>query len=189
MRIRFCVVRPAFLGAAATSRLRGAAALPAAAVCVATSRLICCSMFLNPFLAAFPPVCAPPGASRLAGTSFAVEKRAASPPKVRGCRRLVRRIKKHLSFEIKDRCCNLRCHLYWLCDAEPSHEHANTCSALNAGSRSRYSVGSASCTPRLPFPFPSAIHLPSSLLRESQLRPLSVSAHDGLTFASSVSRY
>ena len=41
----------------------------------------------------------------------------------------------------------------------------------------------------LPFPFPSAIHLPSSLLRESQLRPLSVSAHDGLIFASSVSRY
>ena len=41
----------------------------------------------------------------------------------------------------------------------------------------------------VPFPFPSANHLPPSFLRESQLRPLSVSAHDGLTFASSVSRY
>ena len=96
--------------------------------------------------------------------------------------------KKDLSFSSKDR--SLTCGATFTIDssdAEPSHEHANTCSALNAGSRSRYSVGSAPCAPCLPFPFPSANHLPSSLLRESQLRPLSVSAHDGLTFASSVS--
>ena len=38
---------------------------------------------------------------------------------------------------------------------EPSHEHANTCPASNAGSRSGYSA-------LRPFPFPSANHLPTS---------------------------
>ena len=66
IRIRSCVVRPAFFCGAATSRLRGpAGASPVVAVCVATSRLICCSMFLIPFLAEVPPVVAPPGASGL----------------------------------------------------------------------------------------------------------------------------
>ena len=40
-----------------------------------------------------------------------------------------------------------------------------------------------------PFPFPSAIHLPAGYLRDSQQRPLSVSAFSGLTFASTVSSY
>lgn len=81
MRIRSCVVSPVFFcDGAATSRLRAPpTAAPAAwggtslrapvgaavVVAGAVSRLICCSMFLIPFLAEAPPVVAPPGASGL----------------------------------------------------------------------------------------------------------------------------
>ena len=64
MRMRSCVDRPALLGAAAS---------PAVAVCVATSRLICCSMFLNPLLAESPPVACPSRGVWFAGTNFADE--------------------------------------------------------------------------------------------------------------------
>ena len=77
MRMRSCVDRPALLGAAATSRLRGADASPAVAVCVATSRLICCSMFLNPLLAESPPVAYPSRGVWFAGTNFADEDHSA----------------------------------------------------------------------------------------------------------------
>ena len=77
MRMRSCVDRPALLGAAATSRLRGADASPAVAVCVATSRLICCSMFLNPLLAESPPVACPSRGVWFAGTNFADEDHSA----------------------------------------------------------------------------------------------------------------
>ena len=61
--------------------------------------------------------------------------------------------------------------------AGPTREHAITCSASNAGSRSRYS---ALALRLRPFPFPSAIHLPPGVLRDSQQRPLSVSARMAL---------
>ena len=49
--------------------------------------------------------------------------------------------KKGLSFTIKDRPSTCGATFIGPAYAEPSHEHANTCSASNAGSRSRYSVG------------------------------------------------
>ena len=61
--------------------------------------------------------------------------------------------------------------------AGPTREHAITCSASNAGSRSRYS---ALALRLRPFPFPSAIHLPPGVLQDSQQCPLSVSARMAL---------
>ena len=52
-----------------------------------------------------------------------------------------RQTKKGLSFTIKDRPSTCGATFIGPAYAEPSHEHANTCSASNAGSRSRYSVG------------------------------------------------
>ena len=72
MRMRSWVVRPAFFCGAVTSRLRPwLEAAPA--VWVATSRLICCSMFLNPFFGGVPAGLCPSRGVWFAGTNFADE--------------------------------------------------------------------------------------------------------------------
>ena len=48
-------------------------------------------------------------------------------------------------------------------DAEPSHEHANTCSALDAGSRSRYSVASRRACALRPPTFPLSLGEPFTI--------------------------
>ena len=72
--------------------------------------------------------------------------------------------KKDLSFSSKDR--SLTCGATFTidsADAEPSHEHANTCSALDAGSRSRYSVASRRACALRPPTFPLSLGEPFTI--------------------------
>ena len=152
-------------------------------------------MILIPFLAGFPPVIARSRAFSLPTTNANEESSAYRRQAKTGLQlwRLAAprgpnnpQNKKRLSFEIKDRRYICGTTFTWP-PKEPSHEHANTCSALNAGSRSRYSA--ASLAGLQPFPFPSAIHLPLSMSAGLPATPALCKRFNGLIFASSVSTY
>ena len=222
MRMRSCVVRPAFFCGAAATRLRAPAGT-APAACEASfpasangrrgrrrgcslALSICRSMSLSPFLAEVPAGRCPSRGVWSAGTNFADEGPGASAGPTRSARKLPRCLgsrgwrrrrvlryaspsasprdrvpqasaasarsavrqnggtKKDLSFSSKDR--SLTCGATFTidsADAEPSHEHANTCSALDAGSRSRYSVASRRACALRPPTFPLSLGEPFTI--------------------------
>ena len=145
-------------------------------------------MFLSPFLRVPPAVFVRPRTSVSAGTNsdevFGNQTRRLARQNRTQDVRLHRHVrcrsnKKDLSFEKKDRSCTCGATFF---DSEKSPLTKMPTHFLPL----TQAHGPDTRVANNPFPFPSANHLPSSFLRDSQQRPLSVSAHDGLTLASSV---